>query len=110
MNKTLNDLIELIKENPDLPVIPMTWGEVCQDCERYWMGSLSGCEIDEYVYYAEAVWFKSQGIEELENIIADEEFGVFNAEEIEKRVAKKINLLKWKRAIVVWIELPDEML
>lgn len=110
MNKTLNDLIELIKENPDLPVIPMTWGEVCQDCERYWMGSLSDCGIEEYIYYAEAIWFKSQGIEELENIIANEEFGVFNAEEIEKRVNEKINSLKWKKVIVVWIELPGEML
>ena len=107
MNKTLNNLIELIKENPDLPVIPMTWGEVCQDCERYWMGSLSSCEIDEYVCYDEIVWFKSQGIEELENIIANEEFGVFNAEEIEKRVTEKINSLEWQKAIVVWIELPD---
>lgn len=32
-----DELFRLIKENPDLPVVPMVDGEICGDDSGYWM-------------------------------------------------------------------------
>lgn len=45
----LNDLLQLMKENPDLPVIPMVDSDVVAGDEYgYWMGSIGKCEVREF--------------------------------------------------------------
>jgi len=45
----LNDLLQLIKENPDLPVIPMVDSDVVAGDEYgYWIGSIGKCEVREF--------------------------------------------------------------
>lgn len=38
MSKT-EELLKLIKENPDLPIVPMVDSEVVQDDFGYWLGA-----------------------------------------------------------------------
>lgn len=44
----MNDLLELIKQNPDLPVVPMVDSEVVADDFGYWLGKWGRCEVTEY--------------------------------------------------------------
>ena len=38
MNETNKDLLQLIKDNPDLPIIPMVDAEIAGDDNGYYMG------------------------------------------------------------------------
>ena len=41
----IKDLLELVKENPDLPVVPIVDQEiVCDDSYTWWLGSWGRCE------------------------------------------------------------------
>lgn len=44
-------LIELIKENPDLPIIPMVHYEVVGEDYGNWAGRFSACYISEYTLF-----------------------------------------------------------
>ena len=109
MNENIEKLLQLIKENPDLPILPMVDGEVCGgDDYNYWMGAWGRCCIDEYLideWYGDGcVRFKSdgdedtiiEGIAEIKYDGTDEDY-----EKAEKEVASM-----WKKAIVVYICLP----
>lgn len=41
-------MLELVKENPSLPIIPMTHYEVCGGDFGYWMGKVESVDIREY--------------------------------------------------------------
>ena len=65
MNET-KELLKLIKENPDLPVVPMVEGEVVgDDSYHYWLGSWGKAEVTEYYLGNEKVHFKSDDIEDV---------------------------------------------
>ena len=40
------DLLKLVAENPELPVVAMVNGEICYDGDCYWMGSFSSASIE----------------------------------------------------------------
>ena len=41
--------LKLVKENPDLPIVPMVDEEVvADDCSTYWMGEWGYSEVTEY--------------------------------------------------------------
>ncbi len=39
------DLIKIVAENPDLPIVAMVNGEVCWEDGMYWMASFSSVEV-----------------------------------------------------------------
>lgn len=58
MTKT-EELLKLISENPDLPVVPMVDGEVVgDDSYQYWLGCWGRSEASEYYLGREKVHFK----------------------------------------------------
>ena len=58
MSKT-EELLKLIKENPDLPVVPMVDYEVIgDDCSTWWLGEWGRSEVTEYYVGRERVHFK----------------------------------------------------
>ena len=70
----LNDLLKLVQEHPDLPVIPMVDGEICicADWARY-MAEIGSCYLDEYVLMGERVYFdRCDFSEDLYDAFADE--------------------------------------
>ncbi len=108
----LENLLKLIKENPELPIVPMVAGEiVADDSCGYWMGSWGSAWVDEYLLPKmgsdEAVCFKSDGdvFDTLEKFLPLEVWEALPDTESE---CKKIyDALPWTKAILIYIELPD---
>lgn len=110
MNEGINELLKLVKENPELPIMAMVSGEVCGGNEyAYWMGSIHRCCIDEYLideWYGDGcVRFKSDADEDtIIEGIAEQKYD--GTDEDYDRAEEEIKTL-WKRAIIVYVELPD---
>lgn len=102
-------LFKLIKENPDLPIVPMVDGEIPGDDCGYWQGAWGNAHIDEYLlaYNRERILFKSDDdvFDVLEHYLTDEEFEALP--ETEEECRPIYNALPWIKAIVVYITLPD---
>ena len=62
-----NELIKLIQENPDLPIVPMVDAEVVADDCGYWMGKWGRCEVTEYYLGREKVHFRDDDEEDVLN-------------------------------------------
>ena len=96
MSDNVKNLVRLINENPDLPVIPMVGQDIVADCTGEWVADLGVAEVLDLCIYGERVFFKNdKGIRmlklELGSEIVTEEF---------------IESLDWMKAIVVHIETP----
>lgn len=52
MNNT-EKLLKLIKENPDLPIVPMVDSDVVSDDCGYWLGSFGSARLGEYALFYE---------------------------------------------------------
>lgn len=111
MDENTEKLLKLIKGNPDLPILPMVYGEVCGGDEySYWMGSFSRCRIDDYMiddWYGDGcVRFKSD--EDDDTIIegiAEHKYGDCTIDENWEKAKDYLKTL-WKKAIVVYIDTP----
>lgn len=98
-------LIELIKENPKLPVLPMVAYEVCAgDDFAYWGGSWGKVKIDHYFVDDERIVYKSEDEPELvvEKVAEHDVFMKMTDEEVKEAWER----LPWIKAIVVRIETP----
>lgn len=102
-------LIELIKQNPDLPIVAMVNGEVCGgDDFAYWMGCFSKSKIDEYIiddWYGDGcVRFKSDSDEDtIIEGIAEHKFGDCTNEKNWEKAKVYLKTL-WEKAIICYIE------
>lgn len=109
-NQKTQELLKLIQENPDLPVIPFVDWEIVAEDNGYWMGSWGSAQVDEYVIPRNdyPVQFKSDDdvFYTLERCLTNEEFEALPEGEDECRPA--YNALPWKKAIIVYINLPEE--
>lgn len=61
------EIIKLIEENPDLPVVPMVDSEVVADDYGYWFGKWWRCEVTEYYSGRERIHFKDDDEEDVLN-------------------------------------------
>ena len=134
MNEKTQTLLNLVKENPDLPIVPMVdYAVVCDDGGR-WMGAIGHCYVGEYACYREWFYDDREDFEEAYYDVNDEElcemfnynpcigrysleYGENTKEEYEenKKNEKLLNeyLHKiadkyFKKAIIVNIDLPEE--
>ncbi len=105
--ENLNSLFELIKQNPDLPIIPMVNYEiVADDCSVYWMASWGKARIDSYCIKDERVWYLSDDRDEIFEHFFEMPIDL-SAEQEERFVEESVSSLPWTKAIMVKIELPD---
>lgn len=104
------ELFRLMKEHPDLPVVPMVAGEIAGDDWRYWMASWGRSFVDEYLFcdHVECTVFKSDDdvFGTLEDYLSCEEFE--SLPENESACRPTYDALPWKKAIFVYIEPPEE--
>lgn len=107
MDKCTENLLKLINENPELPVIPMVDYEVVGDdsCCR-WGGSLGTAEIKEYVGYEmyrdfEETVYKEDS-DRIMEYLTDHDENLTDAD-----IVKIVEGLEWKKAIFLNIDLPD---
>lgn len=108
----IEKLINLAKENPELPIVPMVYGEIAQDDCGYWMGTWGECEITEYYCGQEKIHFKD---DDEENVLCDM-VGCYygcdkNGNDIydlsDDEWDKLYQSIPWIKCIVVYIEMPD---
>lgn len=62
------EIIKLIEEHPELPVVPMVDWEVVADSYGYWLGKWGRCELSEYYKGREYIHFKD---DDEENVLND---------------------------------------
>ncbi len=112
----IKELLKLVSENPDLPVVPMVdYDVVADDGYSRWLGSFG------YVYVGEYALFKDRFYDDREEFkedyfyyYSDELFAKFNYEprnntkneELEKYLDEVVDRF-FKKAIIVNIDLPD---
>lgn len=99
----------LIQQNPELPIVPMTAGELGGDDFAYWMGSWGNAAIDEVYHEDERIYFKSQDEDELEEQIFNrlESYNpAWSDTYLQEKTTEEYETIKWKKVITVKIELP----
>ena len=101
--ENFDNLFRLMRENPELPVVPMVDGEIPGDDCGYWLGAWGQATIDEYIIGNERVMFKSYDdvFEVLERFLTYEEYEALPETESECR--PRYDALPWKKAIIVYI-------
>ena len=102
--KNLEELFKLMRESPDLPVVPMVDGEIPGDDCGYWMGAWGTAKLDEYLVASGRVIFKSDDdvFDTLERFLSDDEF--YRLPDVESECRKFYDTLPWEKAIIVYIE------
>lgn len=106
MTEKTEKLLKLIRENPDLPVIPMVDGGIAWDENGYYAAEFGAAEVDEYIVARQydRIYFKSDDdvFDVLEHCLSDEEFGALPQTEAECRPF--YDSLPWVKAIIVYID------
>lgn len=111
MSDVTKKLLQLIADNPDLPIIPMVDGKVCGGGDySYWMGTFLGCRVDEYMvdeWYGDGcIRFKSDHDDDtIIEGIAEHKYGDCTNESNWRKAEKFLSSL-WTKAIIVYIGLP----
>lgn len=101
------NLLELVKANPDLEIIPMVDSEVGNPDYSYTTCKWGAARVDEYYIEDERIYFRSIDMDELVEDAINDMFdpgdGVGD-EEMERQAAAVIDAYEWKKAIVVMID------
>lgn len=108
--KHSEELFKLMQENPELPVIPFVDAEIIGNDSGYWLGSWGSAMIDEYIIPPDGDYpaqFKSDDdvFDTLEKCLGYEEFE--KLPETEEECRPYYEDLPWKKAIIVYINLPE---
>ena len=113
-NEKTAKLLNLISENPTLPVVSLVYSEViCDTGYGYWLGSWGDCYIDEYVCvdtYGENHFYTRGDQDEIEEYFAEKILGEnesLSDEEVERLAHEQAEALPWKKAIFVYVGTPE---
>lgn len=134
MDNNIKELLELINENPELPIICMVDSNIVREDYGRWMALIGYCEVGEYTTYNERVYddrkefmedyydhndaFLCERFEYNPRILysnAQNQYTKADIEankEAEKRLDKYLHEVTdraFKKAIIVYIDTPDEI-
>ena len=103
--ENINNLLELIQENPELPIMPMVETEVVGGDEyNSWLGEWGKVCIDEWWSDDEAIYFRSEAEDRLiDDAMDSDEWEGMTDEEIEKAATEKVAKYDWEKCILVRI-------
>lgn len=102
--ENIEKLFGYIKQNPDLPILPIVNSEVVPDdyC-AYWAASWGESRIESYCFSDGRIWFLSDDRDEIfDNFYSMPIY--LSGEQEEKFIENAVSSLPWKRAIIVNIE------
>ena len=108
MNENIKDLLKLIEEHPDLPVIPMVGQDIVADCTGEWVASFGKAEVKKMCIYGENVVFREEK-NAIKTVEALELEGLTEGRAREESLDKLngyLDELDWLEAIIVHIETP----
>ena len=108
MNKNIKDLLKLINEHPDLPVIPMVGQDIVADCTGEWVANFGKAEVKKMCIYGEKVVFREEknAIKTVEALELEGLTEGRTREEGIERLNGYLDELDWLEAIIVHIETP----
>ena len=101
--------LKLVKENPDLPVVPMVDEQVvADDCSTWWLGEWGQSEVTEYYIGRERIHLKSDDEEEaLVDMVGCKYSETKDGRDIydlsDEEWKALYESLEWVKAIVVYI-------
>ncbi|MBD5112106.1 MAG: hypothetical protein HDT42_06155 [Ruminococcaceae bacterium] len=107
-SKNIKTLLELIKENPELPILPMVDSEIVGDGYGRWSGTWGAARVDRYLttnddWEPQIILERDyEMLEVLERYMTDDEFERLPDDETEWR--KVYDSLPWTKAIIVNID------
>lgn len=108
-NENIQELLRLIAENPDLPIVPKVDSDIIAD-EGYscWLGGWGIAEVDRYIVDDEKCYFELYGREELVDREWDRlaERTDLSDEQAAAEAEKAVDALKWIKCIAVRITAP----
>ena len=108
MNENIKALIQLMDENPDLPVIPMVGQDIVADCTGEWVANFGKAEIKKMCIYGEKVVFREwkNAIKTVEALELEGLTEGRTREESIENLNGYLDELDWLEAIIVHIETP----
>ena len=106
MNEKTQELLNLIRQNPDLEVVPFVNYEICAEDHSYWLGKFGECYVGDYALYNERYFEEPDELKEEYYNQNNDDYEGLSELEIEKILEEKTSGM-WKRAIIVYIELPN---
>lgn len=107
----MEELIKLMKENPELEVVPIVYTNDIDEGFRFTKGKFLSCEIDDIYEYDGHVftWSDNDGLDLLEYLWDETERSSFLSDkeesdaEIEISARARFKAVKWKKVIILWI-------
>ena len=108
MNENIKDLLKLIDEHPDLPVIPMVGQDIVADCTGEWVAYFGKAEVKKMCIYGEKVIFREEknAIKTIEALELEGLTEGRTREESLEKLNRYLDELEWLEAIIVHIETP----
>lgn len=115
--KRVTELFDLIKANPDLPIVPIVNGALVCDEGGYWLGGWGSAHIDKY-YIHDGEYLEYGGqypdiTDIFERVFDFDECGIdddISDEEADRIMKEKVDSLPWIEAIMVYIDIPESEL
>ena len=108
MKDNIKDLLRLMEEHPDLPVIPVVGQDIVADCTGEWVAHFGKAEIKKMCIYGEKVIFREDK-NAIKTVEALELEGLTEGRAREESIEKLngyLDELEWLEAIIVHIETP----
>jgi hypothetical protein len=104
----MKSFLELIKENPKLPIVCMVDGEVCcgEDHSR-WCADFGSARVAEFIFwenhpYGSGTFLDKEDVQEVREYLEMQDLSDAKVDEI-------IAGIQWKKAIVVNVDLPESI-
>lgn len=105
-NPKLAHMLDLIRQNPSLPIVPMVDHEiVADDTWGYWMGSWGHASVASYYHGEERVYFYDEN--DMEDLLVEVKGWDWLDTSSEEEKLKVYRELPWIKCIVVYIDLPE---
>ena len=108
MNENIKEILKLIDEHPDLPVIPMVGQDIVADCTGEWVAYFGKAEVKKMCIYGEKVVFREEK-NAIKTVEALELEGLTEGRAREESLEKLngyLDELEWLEVIIVHIETP----
>jgi hypothetical protein len=101
MNNT-QKLLQLVAENPDLPIVPMVYYDVVGDGYNYWLGTFGSCYVGEYACYNDRYYEDRDELKEAYFGYNEEDFEGYFDDDLEEALDLATDHM-WTKAIIVYI-------
>ena len=108
MNDNIKEILKLIEEHPDLPVVPMVGQDIVADSFGEWTANFGKAEVKKMCIYGEKVVFREDknAIKTVEALDLEGLTEGRTREESIEKLNGYLDGLDWLEAIIVHIETP----